>query len=94
MSIAEHLNDEEQAVPSVRAKFTVTRISQTPHWDKQKGPICEIELRPVSSGSPENEKFYASTPCGDVKLGTINAEAAKLFELGKEYYLDFTPANA
>ncbi|MBN3811691.1 hypothetical protein G3N97_21700 [Paraburkholderia sp. Ac-20347] len=79
---------------TVRAKFKVTSTTQREHWDSQKGHIHEIELAPVVSGSPENEKFYAATPCGAVKLQTVNHEAGTQFELGGEYYLDFTRADA
>lgn len=52
-----------------------------------------IRLSPVVSGSPENEQFYKWTPGGSVHLFTINEAAAKQFEVGKEFYVDFTPAN-
>jgi hypothetical protein len=77
---------------TVRAKFKVTAKTQREHWDNQKGAIHEIELRPVSGGSPENDSFYASTPTGELKLQTVNHEAGQQFELGGEYYVDFTPA--
>lgn len=55
-----------------------------------------IQFCPVYTGSLENEKFYKSTPggsCGGFSFYTVNPEAAAKFERGKEYYLDFTPAN-
>lgn len=39
----------------------------------------------------ENKKFYASTPSGTIELQAVRDD---FFEIGKEYYLDFTPANA
>ncbi|KWR88782.1 hypothetical protein [Cupriavidus sp. IDO] len=77
---------------TVRAKFKVTRLAQVEHWDKAKGHIHEVEMQPVTSGSKENEGFYAATPGGSIKLMTINDEAAKHFKLGAEIYIDFTPA--
>lgn len=59
---------------------------------------CElktVEMAPVyGNGDPahENTKFWQASPCGSLSLGTINAEAASQFELGKEYYVDFTAA--
>lgn len=70
----------------VRAKFTVYQIN-----DVTDGK--EINLIPVTSGSDENEKFFEYTPSGSIMLSTINEEASKQFEIGKEYYVDFTPAN-
>ncbi len=77
---------------TVRAKFKVTGTSQREHWDKQKGPIHDIELSPVTSGSIENEAFYAATPGGAIKLSTVNDDAATQFVLGAEYYVDFEKA--
>lgn len=77
---------------TVRAKFKVTSTTQREHWDSQKGHIHEIELSPVINGSPENEAFYAATPHGAIKLQTVNHEAAQQFELGAEYYVDFSKA--
>lgn len=51
-----------------------------------------IHLYPVMSGSKENEKFYRYSPSGKMELGTLNPKAAKFFEIGKEYYIDFSEA--
>lgn len=77
---------------SVRAKFKVGRISQV-DGGHSSAISTMINLYPVTSGSPENEKFYRYTPSGSIELSTVNAEAAKNFELGKEYYVDFTEAE-
>ena len=60
----------------------------------QQGEIgSEIELNAVYNGSPENEEFFRYTPQGKVTLGIVREEAATQFEIGKEYYADFSPAN-
>jgi hypothetical protein len=71
---------------SVRAKFKVTRKDIQEHGET-------ITLKPVVGGSPENEKFFKYTPSGEMLIGTINPDAASQFEVGKEYYIDFTKAN-
>lgn len=74
----------------VRAKFKVDSIERAKwHPDKE---VQTIKLSPVYSNDPESEnaKFYAATPGGQILLGTVNAEAAKEFDLGKEFYVDFT----
>ncbi len=76
----------------VRAKFYVQSITWTKHWDKQKGHVATIELCPVTGGSDENKAFFDATPTGNIKVGTVNEKAAAAFELGKEYYVDFTLA--
>lgn len=78
---------------SVRAKFVVQSVTRTQHWDKAKGEVQPIKLTPVTSGSDESKAFYAATPGGSVDLQTLNPQAASYFELGKEYYLDFTKAE-
>lgn len=60
---------------------------------------CElqtIEMSPVyGNGDPahENTKFWQASPSGSLSLGCINAAAAAQFELGKDYYVDFTPSH-
>jgi len=66
----------------IRAKFTVTNVTQT-----------EVTLLTVTYGSEENEKFFELTPYGSIKMGTINPDAIKQFEVGKEFYVDFTPVK-
>ena len=65
----------------VRAKFYVTKVEGG-----------EIKLVPVIEGSKENKEFFHYTPFGEIRIGTINPEAIKEFEVGKEYYVDFTKA--
>ena len=71
---------------SVRAKFKcVEKTQQISGFN--------VRLEPVLSGSVENSEFYKYTPSGKCEIGTINQKAADGFEVGKEYYLDFTPAD-
>lgn len=70
----------------VRAKFTCTNKEEVDGGFK-------ISLSPVTCGSAENEDFFKWTPYGSCSIGTINGSAAEEFEVGKEYYVDFTPAN-
>lgn len=77
----------------VRAKFVVDSV--TPNGqESEENKGSTVVLTPVYGGSPENESFYKWTPGGSIQLSTINEEAAKQFEVGKEYYVDFTPATA
>lgn len=70
----------------VRAKFKVTTNHLT-------GETAQIILEPVIDGSPENESFYKWTPSGKIDLACVNPDATNQFEVGKEYYVDFTPLN-
>ena len=75
----------------VRAKFKVIRIERS-LWRKGV-EVQTIVFLPVTSGSEENKHFYQATPSGEIKLGTVNADAAAQFELEGEYYIDFTKAE-
>ena len=70
-----------------RAKFRVTEITQTESTEK-------LKLEPVRDGSPENKEFFKWTPAGFIELQVVNPDAAKQFEIGKEFYVDFTLAEA
>lgn len=79
---------------SVRAKFKVEVVSRREHWDKDKGELISVKLAPVhGDGNPENEAFYAATPSGEIKMEMLNQAAGEQFELGAEYYIDFTRAD-
>lgn len=71
---------------TVRAKFRCNEKNQN-----ESG--YSLVFWPVTAGSPENDAFYRYTPAGKLEMSTINHDAAAGFEVGKEYYLDFTPAD-
>ncbi|MDX1951481.1 MAG: hypothetical protein SFY81_04815 [Verrucomicrobiota bacterium] len=82
----------------VRAKFRLDSIQRSKTTIYRNGTsfpaeVQTLDLNVVHDGSPENKEFFALTPSGSIKLGMVNAEAVKQFELGGEYYVDFTPAN-
>jgi hypothetical protein len=64
--------------------------------DYSKPVIVEmrtLKMSPVTGNSDENKQFWGSTPAGQLTMGVLNQLAWKHFELGKEYYLDFVPAE-
>lgn len=73
---------------SVRAKFKCDGVTKEPGQD-----YATVTLSPVIDGSEENKKFWEYTPAGSISLSTTNKKAYEQFETGKEYYIDFTPAN-
>lgn len=93
----------------VRAKFRfnsyTTELHQRPtrkedgSMDWQNTTPCEkrtLNFTPVYANNDpkhENSRFWDASPSGSLQLGTINPEAWSRFELGKEYYLDFVPAE-
>lgn len=51
----------------------------------------EINLETVYS--PENNDFFVMNPAASIQLKIVNPVAAKEFEEGSEFYVDFTPAE-
>jgi hypothetical protein len=49
--------------------------------------IYNYKFSAVTSGSDENKTFWKWTPSGGIELSSIRDE---LFEVGKEYYVDFS----
>lgn len=70
----------------VRAKFKVESVGPN-------GYAHEVKLTPVTTGSEENESFFAATPGGSIVMSVVKEDTANLFEVGKEYYVDFTPVE-
>ncbi len=68
---------------TTRAKFVCTAVQESD--DGQ-----QAQLEAVVDGSEENDKFFSYTPMGQLNIGTVHGN---LFEEGKEYYLDFSPAD-
>ena len=89
---------------TVRAKFTVNTIKRTmgsmPKTVDGKTTYVPTEMWTVSmspvygNGDPghENTKFWQAPPSGSIELGTVNKAAVDQLELGREVYVDFTPA--
>jgi hypothetical protein len=90
----------------VRAKFklvrtensvyTVSKREEDGSFSSEEKELRTLVLSPVyANGDPnhENTRFWNASPSGEIKLGTVNPEAWGQFELGKEYYIDFTPAE-
>jgi len=86
---------------AVRTKFKVQSITMTegtrPKQDSTEWEVCEVcsvSLVPVGSGSEENKAFWRATPSGQITIGCATIEAAVAFKIGKEFYVDFIPADA
>jgi hypothetical protein len=47
----------------------------------------------VYAGSEENDKYFKATPSAHFNLQIVNEAVASKFEIGKYYYVDFTPAS-
>lgn len=76
---------------TIRAKFRCNSV------EFRDDPTNELagrtyKLTPVyDTSTPENERFTKATPWGELTLNVDNPSAR--FEVGKFYYVDFTPAE-
>ena len=62
-------------------------------WENEPFILHTVTFTPVYSSKPEseNKRFWDATPSGKLEFGTIREMP---FEIGKEYYLDISPAPA
>ncbi len=76
--------------PVVRAKFTVTH-HEVLHY--QSGdPHVTVHLQPrCESSIPEDKRFAAATPSGELKMYITNKSAIEHLKPGRAFYLDFIP---
>lgn len=80
-------------------------VSGHPDYDQV---AVEVKMMPVFAGSEavehegvryalnaveENRIFGAATPAGSIAMLIKNRAAAEKFEIGRAYYVDFTPAG-
>lgn len=78
---------------TTRAKFRCN-TENTKIWNRQivGGTSREYEFTAVyDNGTPENARYAKATPVGRLTISVDNP--AVMFEPGKDYYLDFTPAD-
>lgn len=85
-----------------RAKFEVDSIERRAHkdyndaGDYEIGELHTIKLSPVTppngAANHENARFWRWTPCGQIELGTVNADVVEGLKPGMQLYVDFTEA--
>lgn len=80
------------SAPVCRAKFRVMAIDHAQNSDPNN-VFTTIRMIPVWEQDGVNRTWSKATPCGELKISITNPEAIEKFELSKEYFLDFTPAN-
>ena len=70
-----------------RCKFRCVDAAQSDPAKPEDGWRYRFEA--VTSGNPENESFFRWTPSGQLTLSVVREHH---YEVGKEYYLDISPA--
>lgn len=82
------LKKSNKIMPKVRAKFVCVSNEQ------KEGEQHQVKLNAVMQGSEENKSFSRWTPVANLEMWISDeTPAAQVFEQGKEYYVDFTPAD-
>lgn len=61
------------------------------HIARPNGVCAEVKLAPVYGD--ENKPWSEATPQGQLSMTITNPAAIEVFELGKAFFLDFTPAD-
>ena len=72
---------------TVRAKFYCA--SKIEMVSPKAAPVCSYVFYLVAPGNQENKALFEADPKGKLELASADDH---LFEIGKEYYLDFTPS--
>lgn len=80
------------SAPVVRAKFQCLSVTHF-HNPGATEAQAEIRFHAVYGNGEANKDWSKWTPSGELKMMVTNPAAIEKFELGKEYYLDFTPAE-
>jgi len=71
---------------TVRAKLHLTSMT-TYEWGGKK---LRFDTR-YDSSIPEDQRFQKATPTGSIEMQIDNPIALDQFEMGKDYYVDFSP---
>ena len=77
----------------VRAKFKVQEITEHAYGQQLMKTIKLVPVFKSDAPEGENSRFWAASPNGEIRLGTINMAAAEQFAINAEFYIDFTRAD-
>lgn len=72
-----------------RAKFKCNSVTKQTGWGEHEF-LYSAKFGVVNGNSEENKSFFASTPSGMIEIATVKEDH---FEVGKEYFIDFTKAE-
>ena len=75
---------------TVRAKFYVKSINHL--YTQTPDNVC-AEIKLSAAYGKDNESWSKYTPSGEISMTITNPAAIDRFELGKQYYVDFVPAE-
>lgn len=76
-------------ITTSRAKFQCQRIEEVRYQGMTQHKVVLTAVTAYSA--PEDKPFWDATPLGEISIGIANEQALKLFEPGKQYFVDFSP---
>jgi hypothetical protein len=86
---AGHILKARNAMPEVRAKFTVTRVEK--HTYSSSYESHKVILAPCYDPElPEDQRFAKASPSGELWMQVDNPAALEQLTPGRVFYLDFT----
>jgi hypothetical protein len=75
----------------IRCKFTCREVVKRKPWRGSEHTFDYVaKFQAVMDGSEENKAFFAATPSGSLEIGVYSDD---VFEVGRDYYVDLTPAG-
>lgn len=75
---------------AVRGKFKLSESTEVDYNPAAR----RLKFQAVcNDGTEENAKFHKFTPFGEVLMTVDNPAALEQFQIGRQYYVDFTPAE-
>ena len=72
---------------TTRCKFQCSEVTKQTIWNKPGEFVYAAKFNAVSSGSPENDSFFAATPSGQISISTYKSDD---FTPGKAYFIDIS----
>lgn len=76
---------------TVRSKMKLTSITSHAWSPNAKTLKFSAQYDP---DIPEDQRFQKATPTASIEIQIDNPAAVDKFELGQDYYVDFSPVNA
>lgn len=74
----------------VRAKFVLAEETRC-NWSPTSKKL--VFSAQYDQNTPEDQRYSKATPTGTLTMQVDNPAALEQFELGKAYYIDFTPVE-
>ena len=75
----------------IRAKFVLSEETRV-NWNSDARKL--VFSAQYDQNTPEDQRYSKATPTGRLEMQVDNPAALEQFQLGKAYYIDFTPVES